>query len=121
MHGEAPRQIVLRSLFDIPKNPHSLAWEPFRPGVKIHRLYGNQAEGPSAALLWYEPGAGVPLHEHMGYEHLLVLASTQTDNGIARDFGTLVINPPGSAHAVTVPNGGIVLAIWEKPVKFKAP
>jgi anti-sigma factor ChrR (cupin superfamily) len=119
MQPSPPRPIVIRNLFDIPKNLQALKWEHFRKGVKIHRLYGNQSEGPSAALLWYEPGAGVPLHEHAGYEHILILSNTQLDDNGENSAGTLVINPPGSHHTVSVGRGGVALAIWEKPVVFK--
>lgn len=111
--------IKLENLFHLSENPESLAWEQFRPGVKIHRLYGNQQQGPSAALLWYEPGASVPLHEHLGYEHLLILSQSQTDGISENVAGTLVINPPGSSHRISVKKGGLVLAIWEQPVVFK--
>jgi anti-sigma factor ChrR (cupin superfamily) len=110
--------IVLKNLFDIPNHPDSLSWEPFRAGVKIHRLYGNQKEGPSAALLLYEPGAGIPLHQHLGYEHLIILSQSQTDERGERTAGTLIINPPGSTHSVQTTDGTVVLAIWEKPVRF---
>jgi anti-sigma factor ChrR (cupin superfamily) len=110
--------IILKNIFDLPSNLDSLTWEPFREGVKIHRLYGTQTEGPSAALLLYEPGSGVPFHQHLGYEHLIILSESQTDQRGERAAGTLIINPPGSSHSVSSANGAVVLAIWEKPVKF---
>jgi anti-sigma factor ChrR (cupin superfamily) len=66
----------LPDLFSLGQHPERVKWESFRPGVRIHRIYGNQSDGPSAALLWYEPGAGIPMHEHLGYEHLLILSGT---------------------------------------------
>ena len=36
-----------------------LPFAPFRPGVLIHRLYGD-GTGPSAAILRYAPGGSVP-------------------------------------------------------------
>jgi anti-sigma factor ChrR (cupin superfamily) len=114
-------RIVLKNLFHFTDKIDTIPWEQFRPGVKIHRLYGNQKQGPSAALLLYEPGSGVPLHEHLGYEHLFILAEFQSDETGDTPAGTLVINPPGSAHSVCVPNGGLILAIWEKPVLFREP
>jgi len=119
MQTAVPRPIILKNLFNLPENLDSLKWEPFRSGVKIHRLYGDQIDGPSAALLWYSPGAGVPCHEHLGYEHILVLSQTQLDDNGENAAGTLVINPPGSTHSISAKNGGVALAIWEKPVAFK--
>jgi len=112
--------LILKDLFSLNQRLDSLTWEEFRPGVRIHRLYGNQSHGPSAALLLYEPGAGIPMHEHSGYEHLLILAGFQTEERGPRAAGTFMINPPGTAHSVCFPNGGVVLAIWEKPVAFVA-
>lgn len=118
MQTAPPRQIIIKDLFNISTRLDSIAWEYFREGVKIHRLYGNQREGPSAALLWYQPGSGVPRHEHLGYEHIIVLSNAQSDHTGEYPAGAIVINPPGSTHEINVKNGGVVLAIWERPVNF---
>lgn len=98
--------------------PPDLHWEPFRDGIAISRLYGDGTEGPAAAFLRYEPAATVPWHRHTGYEHVFVLAGSQTDqHGVHRE-GTLVINPPGSQHTVGSEHGCLVLVLWEKPVVF---
>jgi anti-sigma factor ChrR (cupin superfamily) len=112
------RSIQLHNLFDLPSRVEELSWEPFRAGIKIHRIYGNQKEGPSAALLLYEPGAVLPRHMHDGYEHILVLSNSQLDDNGEHNAGTLVINPPGTSHEVRVPRKSVVLAIWERPVVF---
>jgi anti-sigma factor ChrR (cupin superfamily) len=111
--------LVFPDLAALVANPDALAWEPFRPGIRIHRLYGD-GSGAAAALLRYEPGAKVPRHEHTGYEHILVLVGAQCDRNGTHQAGALVINPPGSQHEVTSPQGCIVLAIWEKPVVIQA-
>ena len=94
-----------------------LLWQPFRDGIEISRLY-DLPDGPAAALLRYAPGATVPPHRHTGYEHLYILAGSQRDERGHYPAGTLVINPPGSTHAVASPEGCLVLAIWERPVAF---
>jgi anti-sigma factor ChrR (cupin superfamily) len=94
------------------------AWNPFRPGIQIHRLYGNSDSGPSAALLRYSPGASIPYHRHEGYEHIHVLHGSQVDAGGSYAAGTLIINPPGTGHKVHSPDGCVVLVIWERPVSF---
>lgn len=98
--------------------PDRLDWQPLRPGVEFHALYGRPGQGPAAALLRYAPGAEVPVHEHSGYEYILVLEGVQEDVRGRYPPGTLVVNPPGSRHAVRSVEGCIVLAIWERPIRF---
>lgn len=111
--------IVLTDLLTLAQEPERLSWDPFRPGVTIHRLYGDGKNGPAAALLRYEPGATVPHHDHMGYEHIIVLSGSQSDRHGNHSAGTLVINPPGSDHAIASDEGCIVLIFWEKPVAMR--
>lgn len=113
---ENPTPLVLTDLLTLVQTPDHLLWQPFRSGVEIYRLYGDGQVGPSAALLRYQPGAQIPLHHHTGYEHIIVLAGGQSDRHGTYPAGTVVINPPGSDHAVASEAGCIVLIIWEKPV-----
>ena len=91
---------------------------PLRPGVEIAYLYRDEEGGSSAALLRYAPGAKVPRHEHSGHEHILVLDGSQQDERGEYAAGTLIINPPGTAHSVESPNGCLVLIIWSRPIHF---
>ena len=111
--------MILSNLFSLADDPEQLSWKPFRPGVEIHRLYGDGSQGPAAALLKYEPGASVPHHEHTGYEHIVVLSGSQRDHQGNHGAGTLVINSPNTSHDVVSDEGCIVLIIWEKPVAMK--
>ena len=111
--------MILPNLFSLADHPEQLTWEPFRPGIEIHRLYGDGQQGPAAALLKYEPGAKVPEHNHTGYEHIIVLSGAQRDHQGNHAAGTLVINPPDSSHDVVSEGGCIVLIIWESPVVIK--
>lgn len=110
--------IVLPDLKAMVVDP-DLAWEPFRPGVEIHRLYPAEPDGAAAALLRYQPGASVPHHCHTGFEHILVLSGSQTDDNGTYPAGTLVVNPPGTRHTVSSTDGCIVLAIWAKPIQIE--
>jgi anti-sigma factor ChrR (cupin superfamily) len=94
-------------------------WQPFRPGIDIRRLYQTPDNGPAAALLRYQPGASVPRHEHLCYEHILILDGAQVDDSGACDAGTFIINPPASSHRVASPEGCVVLIIWERGVRFE--
>ncbi|MBL9138845.1 MAG: cupin domain-containing protein [Verrucomicrobiales bacterium] len=114
-------RIERTNLWNIAEWQDTIDWRPFRPGVEIHRLYGDGQIGPTAALLRYKQAATVPMHTHEGFEHILVLSGSQKDqNGILR-AGTLSIHAPGTRHAVQSEAGCIVLAIYEKPVKFDPP
>jgi anti-sigma factor ChrR (cupin superfamily) len=111
-------RIELRDLFSIAKWQEAIPWLPFKDGFEIHRLYGDGITGPTAALLRCRESGTLPLHQHLGYEHILLLTGSERDqNGVA-STGTLTINPPGSSHRVASNAGSIVLAIWEAPVKI---
>lgn len=94
-----------------------VAWESFRPGVHIHWLYRSDDEGPAAALLRYERGATVPLHEHLGWEHIFILSGEQSDGVARRAAGTLMISAPGTQHAIVSDEGCVALAIWQRQVR----
>jgi anti-sigma factor ChrR (cupin superfamily) len=108
--------LILKDLLNIALKQDDLLWEPFRPGVEIYQVYKDGESGSAAALLRYQPGASVPRHEHLGFEHIFVLSGSQSDRNGEHKAGTLVINPPGTNHSVISQAGCIVLAIWEKPV-----
>lgn len=111
--------IVLENLANIAAWQDQLAWQPFREGIEIYELYGNRQTGAAAALLRYQPGAHVPTHEHLGFEHIFVLAGSQSDQRGTYAAGTLLISPPQSQHQVTSDEGCIVLAIWEQPIALQ--
>jgi anti-sigma factor ChrR (cupin superfamily) len=113
--------LTLKDLFQVADWQDTLPWKPFREGVDIYRLYGDGKTGPTAALLRFHSGARVPLHEHVGYEHIIVLAGSQVDENSRAHTGTMIINPPGTRHSVLSETGCIVLAIYEKPVAFLEP
>ena len=110
--------LILKDLSNIATWQNKLLWQPFRDGVEIYRLYGDNTSGSAAALLRYEPGASVPRHTHTGFEHIYVLTGSQTDQNGEHEAGTFVINPPNSNHSVVSEAGCIVLVIWEKPISL---
>ena len=119
MANEDPQRVLkLNDLFQISGWQHKLPWKPFQAGVDIYRLYGDGESGPTAALLRFRAGGRVPLHEHTGFEHIFILAGSQVDENSRADTGMLIINPPGTSHSILSEAGCIVLAIYEKPVKF---
>ena len=113
-------RLELKNLFQIGQNADSIPWQPFRDGVDIYRLYGDGVVGPTAALIRFRGEGRVPMHVHLGYEHILVLSGSQRDQNSTATAGTLMINAPGTRHSIVSESGCIVLAIYEKPVKFEA-
>jgi len=95
----------------------TLVFESKFPGVEFATLYRSEG-GSSAAILRYAPGARVPPHRHVGYEHVYVLEGSQCDERGEYTAGTLVVNPPGTQHEVHSPNGCVVLVIWQQPIAF---
>jgi urea transporter len=114
--------IVLSGLLDHAKKLRETGdWKPFHPGVYARWLYDEGGGGAAAVLLRYEPGAHVPLHEHVGYEHALILEGEQSDEAGTYPAGSFVINPPGTKHSPRSAEGCVALLIYEKAVRFLAP
>jgi anti-sigma factor ChrR (cupin superfamily) len=113
MDGLALALDELRALALSPR----LIWRRFAPGVEIHRLWGTPSTR-SGALLRYAPGAKIPRHRHEGIEEIYVLIGSQRDQRGEYSAGARVVNPPGSVHAVSSPDGCVVLVIWERPNTF---
>jgi anti-sigma factor ChrR (cupin superfamily) len=111
-------RIEFADLYRLVAEQENLPWLPFQEGVDIHRLYGDGLTGPTAALIRFRPGGKVPLHEHLGYEHIFVLSGSQRDNLTTSSAGALIVSPPGGQHTIVSDSGCIVLAIYEKPVRF---
>lgn len=96
----------------------ALGWQLFRDGVELLPIHGNPAQGCSCALLRYHPGAAIPRHLHVGMEFLLILRGSQRDERGEYAAGTFLVNPADTSHAIVSDQGCVVLAIWEKPVRF---
>ena len=113
-----PFPFELNDIFHFAEHQDQIPWAPYKKGVDIFRLYGDGVTGPTAALVRYREHGEVPMHEHKGYEHILILTGSQRDETGTFNAGTLVINPPGTRHSVHSDAGCVVLAIYEKPVEF---
>jgi anti-sigma factor ChrR (cupin superfamily) len=113
------RRVVLQDLVARAKEP-DFPWIKMRPGIELHRIYGEGINGPSAALLRYAPGATLPHHRHPGYEHITILEGSQTDEHGVYRAPCFIVNPPGSSHDVHSPDGCLVLVVWNEPVVFGA-
>jgi anti-sigma factor ChrR (cupin superfamily) len=105
--------VVLTNLFADPTGT-ALVWQPFRPGITAAWIYQTPGGGPAAALLRYQPGAGVPLHRHPGWEHILILEGSQNDGTTTHGPGTLIASPPESQHRIRSDKGCLALLVWER-------
>lgn len=110
--------IAMRGLLDVAATVAEGDWQPFQPGITCVPIYETPDDGPAAMLLRYAPGARAPAHEHQGYEHILILSGSQTDERGHHPVGSLLINPPGTKHHVRSDEGCVVLAIWARRVRF---
>ena len=108
--------LIFQNLLKTISEP-GLTWEPLREGIEIARVYRSPG-GAAMAFIRFAPGAVLPRHEHDGYEHILILRGSQQDDHGDHQAGAMLVNPPGSSHQVTSRNGCVVLAFWEKPVRF---
>ena len=96
---------------------NDVPFQPFREGVEIYPIVEGE---PALAVLKYQPGASVPMHEHNGLEVICVLSGSQTDESGTYGAGTVITNAPGSRHSVWSDEGCVVLIQWTKPVTFIA-
>lgn len=114
---EEPK-LVWHNLIGMDFDDPQFEWQAFRDGVDIITLYGDTSQGCSSALLRYQPGARIPEHMHVGVEFLLILRGSQADERGHYSAGTFLINPSASSHEILSEEGCVVLAVWEKPVRF---
>jgi anti-sigma factor ChrR (cupin superfamily) len=112
------KPFILKDIFNIASRQHELPWEPFGDGVEIFWIYRNGGEGSAAALLKYQPGGRISLHQHLGFEHIIVLSGSQTDENGHLETGSLMVHQPGTSHSIVSEEGCIVLAVYEKRVAF---
>lgn len=116
----AKKRIAPLNLPQLLAQAEAQGWQPFHSGIDCYPIYAEGEQGPAAMLLRYQPGAHAPPHLHQGFEHILVLSGSQTDERGRHGVGTLLIQEPGSEHRLYSEDGCVVLAIWEKRVKMLA-
>ncbi len=118
MEEYAVKNLVWKNLVSMDFDNPNVNWQGFREGVEMLPLYGDATQGCSCALLRYQPGAHIPRHLHVGMEFLLILRGSQRDERGDYHAGTFLINPATSSHEIFSEEGCVVLAVWEKPVRF---
>ncbi len=105
----------------LPNDLEFVTYQPeVRKGVGIYTLFSladQNPQGPDAAILRYEPGASVALHEHVGHEMVLVLTGDYIENGVTFLPGSLILRSPGTFHTMASTHGCTILATRYIPVK----
>lgn len=116
--GESFQHLQSHDLDDLEKTLTEREWEVLQPGVRVSYFYQDKDSGMSAALLHYAPNARVPRHEHLGFEHILILHGSQQDEHGVYKKGSLLIHHKGTQHDVYSADGCLAYAVWQKPVSF---
>jgi anti-sigma factor ChrR (cupin superfamily) len=80
-------------------------------------LYSDDS-GITTALFKLDPGAVVPLHEHVALEQTYVIEGTLEDHEGVCGPGQFVWRPPGNQHEAVAPDGAILLGFFLKPNRF---
>ena len=86
--------------------------------ISDHYITPRGLNVENEGVIPFRKGARVPMHMHTERAHILVLSGRQRDQHGIIGPGTLRIHAPGTYHSVVSEAGCIVLAVYEKPVKF---
>jgi anti-sigma factor ChrR (cupin superfamily) len=96
-----------------------LPWQATKyQGVEIKVLLEDKETGLLTALFRWQPGARLPLHEHVEIEQTFVLDGSLRDDEGEATAGNFVWRPKGNRHIAEAPNGALVLGIFLKPNIF---
>lgn len=96
-----------------------IPWKPTQcEGVQMKVLVEDSESGLLTALFKWEPGAVLPMHEHIDLEQTFVLEGSIKDDEGEVTAGNYVWRPAGNRHYATAPNGALVLSMFLKPNKF---
>ena len=96
-----------------------IPWKPTQcEGVQMKVLVEDSEAGLLTALFKWEPGAVLPMHEHIDLEQTFVLEGSIKDDEGEVTAGNYVWRPAGNRHYATAPNGALVLSMFLKPNKF---
>jgi anti-sigma factor ChrR (cupin superfamily) len=97
----------------------SLPWTPTHaPGVDMKILIEDPDTGLRTALVRFQPGARLPLHEHVDIEQSYILQGSLCDDEGEATAGNFVWRPKGNRHDACAPDGALVLGIFLRPNRF---
>ena len=100
-------------------NVSDLPWKPTgHAGVEMKVLLEDKESGLLTALFRWQPGAVLPLHEHVEIEQTYVLSGSFSDHAGTCTAGNYVWRKAGSRHEAWTDEGCLVLAVFLKPNIF---
>lgn len=115
MKGEAKLGPLASRYVDV----DSLPWQPTPcPGIQMKILLKDEATGLMTALFKWEPGARLPMHEHVEIEQSWVLEGSLVDDEGECTAGNFVWRPKNNRHYAYAPNGALILAMFLRPNVF---
>lgn len=88
------------------------------PGIEMKVLLREPETGLLTALFRWQPGAVLPLHEHVEIEQTYVLEGSIVDAEGETTPGNFSWRPKGNKHRATSPNGALLIAFFLKPNVF---
>jgi anti-sigma factor ChrR (cupin superfamily) len=93
-----------------------LEWTPTgSEGVDWKILFRDKARGLMTALVRFQPGSRIELHEHVDIEQSYLLEGALEDaEGVCR-AGDFVWRPIGNRHVAASPQGALLVAIFQTP------
>jgi anti-sigma factor ChrR (cupin superfamily) len=83
--------------------------------MRTRPLWEDKATGRKAHIVEFEPGAGMPLHRHIGHELIYMIEGSLVDESGTLRPGNVAYRPNGCVHSNMSPNGAIALAIIDGP------
>lgn len=96
-----------------------LPWRKTRwDGIRMKVLMEDQEKGLLTALMEWDPGTSLPLHEHVRIEQTYVLSGALADDEGVATAGNFVWRPEGSRHVASAPEGALILAFFLQPNRF---
>lgn len=96
-----------------------LPWRETRwDGIRMKVLLEDKEKGLLTALMEWDPGTQLPLHEHVRIEQTYVLRGALADEEGVATAGNFVWRPAGSRHVASAPDGALILAFFLQPNRF---
>ena len=97
----------------------SMPWEKTKfPGIQMKILCSEPSTGLSTILFKMDPGAEVPLHEHVALEQTYMIEGSLVDDEGACTAGNFVWRPAGNTHVARAPEGAVFISFFLKPNHF---